>query len=63
MAGAAIFFGVVLVLFALFDLTVVLLRRAGRLDASRWPRWLFNWSSVLLGLVVAVLFFVSVGLS
>jgi hypothetical protein len=62
MASAAIFFGVVLMLFALFDLTVVLLRRAGRLDASRWPDRLFNWLGVVLGLAVAVLFFVRAGL-
>lgn len=62
MAGAAIFFGVVFVLFALFDLAVVVLRRAGRLDSSRWPRRLFNWLGVLLGLVMAALLFVRAGL-
>lgn len=62
MTDAALFFGVVLVLFALVDLTVVLLRRAGRLDASRWPRRFFNWLGVLVGLVGALLFFIRASL-
>jgi hypothetical protein len=51
--------GGLLLAFSIFELLVVLRRESGRLSNTAWPRMLFNWRGVVVGVVGAAVCFVS----